>query len=226
MGVEVNSPIITTQAMNYNFSNEGGYEGTIRLCKNIIGMWPIQQCRKQWLEEKQDLSYAELTGLAANAGYANSWVNLNDQRFLKPGEMPNKVNSFLKETNQTFSDGKGFLIRVLLESLAFGYKIVLEEIEKVTGKKIDELNIVGGGIQNELLCQLTADALNIPVIAGPKEGTVIGNIGVQAISKGSVKNLKDWRKVVADSFDLKIYNPQNSDYFELNRKKYIGLVNS
>ena len=165
MGVEVSNPIINEIAMKLNYTNEGGMSGTTRLCKNIIGMWPIQECRRAWLSEKKDYSYPELTQLASEYGYTNAWVNLNDKRFVKPGEMPTKVLSLLAETKQDVNEKEGFIIRVLLESLAFCYRSVLEDIEKVTDNKITELNIFGGGIQNELLCQLTADALNIPVVA-------------------------------------------------------------
>ena len=223
MGVEVPKPIINKLGLELNFANEGGIEGTTRLCKNIIGMWPIQECRRSWLADKSKFSYPVLTEMAAEMGYTNAWIDLNDQRFLKAGDMPNKVLSFLKETNQNFREDVGFIIRVILESLAFSYKNVLDELELVTEIKIEELNIFGGGIQNELLCQLTADALNIPVIAGPIEGTIIGNIGVQAIAKNVVKDLKEWREVVSKSFEVKVYNPNNSDYFEKNENKFLEI---
>lgn len=223
MGVEVPKPIINKLGMELNFSNEGGIDGTTRLCKNIIGMWPIQECRRSWNAENIKYSYAELTQLAEDFSYSNSWVNLNDSRFLKAGDMPDKVLTFLKESNQSKKNDVGFIIRVILESLAFNYQIVLHELENMIGYKIGELNIIGGGIQNELLCQLTADALNIPVIAGPIEGTIIGNIGVQAISNNFVDDLKAWRKVVSKSFDLKIYKPKNHEYFESNKNAYLEM---
>jgi len=161
--------------------------------------------------------------LAEDFSYSNSWVNLNDSRFLKAGDMPDKVLTFLKESNQSKKNDVGFIIRVILESLAFNYQIVLHELENMIGYKIGELNIIGGGIQNELLCQLTADALNIPVIAGPIEGTIIGNIGVQAIANNFVDDLKAWRKVVSKSFDLKIYKPKNHEYFESNKNAYLEM---
>lgn len=224
MGVEIQNPIISKLGRELNFANEGGIDGTTRLCKNIIGMWPIQECRRSWLEERKKNSYSELTQMANNVGYVNAWVDLKDQRFLKAGEMPNKVISFLKETNQYFNEDAGFIIRVILESLAFSYKNVFDEIEKLTNTKFEELNIFGGGIQNELLCHLTADALNIPVIAGPIEGTIIGNIGVQAIANNSVKDLREWREVVSKSFEMKVYEPTNPDYFETNKSKFLEIV--
>ena len=216
MGVELTKPVINEQTRKYNFSNEGGFEGTIRLLKNIIGLWPIQECRRFWKNNGLDYSYDELTKIAIDYGNANCWIDLNDSRFQKPGNFPNKINDFLLETNQKVNNDIGFIIRLIIESLAFSYKIVLKEIEEITGHKISVLNAVGGGIQNELLCQLTADALNLPVLAGPVEGTIIGNIGVQSIATEAVSGMKSWRNIVSNSFELKTYNPENVEYFNAN----------
>jgi len=220
MGVEVEKPVLTDLAMKYDFSNEGGVEGTIRFLKNIIGLWPIQECRRTWLQDGEEYSYVELTKCAEEFGYANGWLDLNDLRFLKSGDMPNKIIEFMSNSNQKYSNNIGNLVRIILESLAFKYRIVFQEIELIIQSKIIELNAIGGGIQNELLCQLTADALNIPVVAGPIEGTIIGNIGVQAIATNSVENLKSWRGIVENSFELKTYLPQNPEYFNENENKY------
>lgn len=220
MGVEVDEPIISEDALKCNFSNEGGVEGTIRFLKNIIGLWPVQECRRAWKKDGLEYSYSDLTNWAEDAGEINAWLDLNDSRFLKAGAMPDKIISFLNETEQEVDTSTGSLIRIVLESLAFNYRIALDEIEMITGKKITELNAIGGGIQNELLCQLTADALNIPVVAGPIEGTIIGNIGVQAMATNSVKDLEEWRRIVENSFKVKTYFPKNSDYFNKNEEKY------
>lgn len=220
MGIEVDEPILSEDALNCNFSNEGGVEGTVRFLKNIIGLWPVQECRRVWEKEGNEYSYSELTIWAEDIGEINAWLDLNDSRFLKAGAMPDKIISFLNETEQEVDTSTGSLIRIVLESLAFNYRIALNEIETITGKKITELNAIGGGIQNELLCQLTADALNIPVVAGPVEGTIIGNIGVQAMATNSVKCLEDWRRIVENSFEVKTYFPKNSDYFNKNEARY------
>ncbi|MCB0753691.1 MAG: rhamnulokinase [Ignavibacteriae bacterium] len=220
MGVELDKPVTRKIAMDKNFSNEGGVQGTIRFLKNIIGLWPIQECRREWLIKGKKYNYPDLTKMAEEFGSTESWLNLNDPLFFKAGNMPDKIISFLKETNQNNNDEIGFLIRVVLESLAFNYRFALHEIELITGNKITELNAVGGGVQNELLCQLTADALNIPVLAGPIEGTIIGNIGVQSIATNLVKDLKSFRDIVRNSFEIKTYLPQNPQYFELNEHKY------
>lgn len=224
MGIELKKPLLNKQAMQANFTNEGGYENTTRFLKNIIGLWPIQECRRYWLEKSEEYSYAELARLALENGPSRAWVDLNDPRFLKAGAMPEKILAYLTETNQPAKTDAGFIIRVVLESLAFSYKNTIEEIEAITGVKINTLHAVGGGIQNELLIQLTADALGINILAGPTEGTIIGNIGVLAIATGEVPDLSAWRKMVAGSFELKQYMPQNSAYFNENEMNYKKIL--
>jgi sugar (pentulose or hexulose) kinase len=162
--------------------------------------------------------------MATEIGFAYSWVDLNDPRFLKAGEMPEKILAFLQETGQTIKPGIGFIIRVVLESLAFSYRNTIKEIERVSGNKIEILHAVGGGIQNDLLTQLTADAIGLNVLAGPIEGTIIGNIGVQSIASGSVPDIHAWRKIVANSFELKIYEPKESSYFDENEQNYNNIL--
>lgn len=224
MGTELNHPIFNSKSMKYNFSNEGGVEGTTRFLKNIVGLWPVQECRRYWLENSNEYNYQQLTSFAKEAGFVKAWVNLNDQRFLKPDAMPGKVISFLNETNQTAKSNAGFIVEVILESLAFTYKKVLKEIEETTGNKIEKLNAVGGGIQNEYLMQMAADAIGRKVIAGPIEGTIVGNIGVQAIASGVVANLKEWRSIVANSFQLKIFEPINTKYFCENETNFERIL--
>ena len=224
MGVELAKPLLGPDSMKYNFTNEGGVEGTTRFLKNIIGLWPIQECRRFWLDKGDEFSYAQLADLAKEEGFVKSWVDLNDIRFLKAGEMPEKITAYLKETGQTIKTKEGFIIEVILESLAFSYRKTIKEIEEVTGNKIEKLHAVGGGIQNELLIQMTADATGLEVLAGPVEGTIVGNIGMQAIAAGAVSNLSGWREIVAKSFDLKSYTPTNAIYFNENEKNYDGIL--
>ncbi|MEJ2615489.1 MAG: FGGY-family carbohydrate kinase, partial [Ignavibacteriaceae bacterium] len=225
IGIELNEPVVTTQAMEYNFTNEGGYDNSIRFLKNIIGLWPLQECRRYWQEKLQTYSYSELVSMALEFGPANAWIDLNDIRFLKSDEMPEKIINYLTETGQIVKPDVGFITRVILESLAFSYKFAIDEIKTVTGKKIDTLHVVGGGIKNELLMQLTADALNFNVIAGPIEGAVVGNIGVQAIATGAVPDIYTLRMITAGSFQLKKYKPKNIDYFLMNEQNYTSILN-
>ena len=224
MGIELNKPVLSSQAMKYNFTNEGGFENTTRFLKNIIGLWPIQECRRFWQGRSKEYSYQELASRAKENGFAKSWVDLSDPRFLKAGEMPEKIIAYLKETGQTIKFDIGFIIRVVLESLAFSYRNTFREIETISGNKIKILHAVGGGIQNELLTQLTADAIGCNVLAGPVEGAIIGNIGVQAIASGAVNDLHAWRMIVADSFELKMYEPKKSSYFDDNEQNYNNIL--
>jgi len=162
--------------------------------------------------------------MAEDNGPANAWINVDDPRFVKPGEMPQKIISFLKETNQKYQEHEGWIIRCVLESLAFKYRKTIQEVETVTNNKIERLYAVGGGIQNEVLNQLTADALGIEVIAGPVEGTIVGNIGMQAIATGDISDVQELRQIVANSFELKTFQPQNSDYFNQNEIFYKNII--
>ncbi len=224
MGVELKQPLISPEAMNYNFTNEGGIENTIRFLKNIIGLWPIQECKRYWEEKSHNYSYSELVLKAERNGFANAWLNLDDPRFLKAGEMPKKILNYLQETKQNFKNDAGFIIEVIIESLAFYYRETLKQIKEVTGQKINYLHVIGGGIQNELLTQFTADATGCNVIAGPKEGTITGNIGTQAIATGKVKNISKWRSIVSNSFELKTYTPKNIQYFNDNENKFKNIL--
>ena len=224
IGVEMNRPLLAAKAMEHNFTNEGGIQGTTRFLKNIIGLWPVQECRRFWHEKLEECDYSALTLAAKADGCARSWIDLSDSRFFKPGNMPEKVIAYLRETDQAIKPGPGFIIRVVLESLAFSYRKAIEQIETISGNKIEMIHAVGGGIQNELLTQLTADATGCALLAGPAEGTVVGNIGVQAMASGAVSNLQAWRELVANSFELKRFDPISADYFDENEGNYERIL--
>jgi rhamnulokinase len=224
LGVELKRPVLTDDAMRRNFTNEGGVLHTTRFLRNIIGLWPIQECRRYWLEHGREFSYPELMDLARREGYVHSWVDLDDPRFLKPGDMPLKITSYLRETGQTAKEAVGFTIRVVLESLAYSYRSAIRELEHVVGTRIEKLHAVGGGIQNELLTQFTADATGVPVLAGPVEGTVVGNVGVQAIATRAVADLGAWRRVVGASFELKAYAPEHTAHFDDDEEHYLRCL--
>ena len=210
MGIEVPKAIINDKTFAYDFTNEGGVENTIRLLKNIMGLWPIQECRRQWQREGTDLSYAEITAMAQKAEPFTRRIDVDDSGFLAPGDMPQRINTYLSETGQKPIDDKGQMIRTVLESLALKYRSVMEAMEDVAGKRIDVLHIVGGGIQNELLCQFTANALGKKVITGPVEATASGNILMQARAAGQIKTLAEAREILRNSFELKEYEPQQT----------------
>ena len=207
MGVEVAEPIINDTSRELNFTNEIGYGNSVRLLKNIAGLWIVQECRHYWAEHEQDLDYDVLTHLAASAPPFESLINPTDPRFLEPGDMPAKVQAFCKETGQPVPRKPGPIVRCVLESLALLYRKTLQEIERVTGRRIERLHIVGGGTKNTLLNHFTANALQIPVVIGPAEAAAAGNVLVQAMALGHVPSLEQARAIVHDSFDVEIIQP-------------------
>ncbi|MGA9364039.1 MAG: rhamnulokinase family protein [Bacteroidota bacterium] len=224
MGVELESPLINQQSLKRNFTNEGGVLGTTRFLKNIMGFWILQECRRAWEKDGSVYDYSTLARLASQERPTEAWIDPNDKRFLQPGDMPGKIISFLKETNQNCRDETGWITRCILESLAFKYRLTFKELEELTGKRINRLHAVGGGIRNELLCQMTADAIDREVIAGPIEGTVVGNIGVQAIAMGQLAGLEALRNVVHKSSDLKSYQPKQAAYWEKHEEFFRSLL--
>jgi rhamnulokinase len=209
MGVEVPKAIINDKTFQYEFTNEGGVENTIRLLKNIMGLWLVQECRRQWQRDGTDLSYNEMTDMAKKAKPFVARIEPDHPGFLAPGDMPKRISDYLSDTGRKTIEDKGQMIRAILESLALKYRLVFERLEDVTGQSIDCLHIVGGGIQNELLCQFTANALGKKVVAGPIEATASGNILMQAKATGQIKSLPELRKIVRNSFQLKEYRPQD-----------------
>jgi len=210
MGVEIPQAIVNDKTFQYEFTNEGGVEKTVRLLKNIMGLWLVQECRRQWACEGADLSYAEMAALAQKAEPFARRIDVDDGSFLAPGDMPRRINDYLARTGQEPIDDKGQMVRSILENLALKYRSRMEAIEDVTGETVEVLHIVGGGIQNELLCEFTANALGKKVVTGPIEATAIGNILMQAIATGQIKSLAEARKIVRNSFELKEYEPQET----------------
>lgn len=220
MGVEIPQAIINDKTFAYEFTNEGGVENTIRLLKNIMGLWLVQECKRQWQREGQDLSYGELTKMASRAQPFFGYVDCDNSDFLAPGDMPARINKCLSDTGQKPTQDKGQMVRLVLESLALKYRTVLSAIEDVTGISIETLHIVGGGIQNELLCQFTADATGRKVVAGPVEATASGNILMQAKAAGQLKSIEEARQVVRNSFEMKEYQPQNVGLWDQQYRRF------
>ena len=206
LGVELKKPLITDQSRQHNFTNEVGYGHSIRFLKNIIGLWIQQECRRQW--GKHD--YNELRQLAEKCAPLRSLINPNDERFGKPGNMPEKIAAFCRETGQPVPTTPGEFTRCILESLALLYRRTLEQLEAITGQPVTTLHIVGGGSQNLLLNQFSANATGRTVIAGPAEATATGNILIQAIALGQLKDLTELRQVVRNSFAVQTYTPQDA----------------
>ncbi|MSS72506.1 MAG: rhamnulokinase [Candidatus Latescibacteria bacterium] len=224
MGVEVRAPILTDAALNHNFTNEGGVEGTFRFLKNIMGLWLVQECRRAWEQEGDVLNYDDLTRLASEAPAFGPIVDPDDDRFVGIGDMPGRIRAFCEETGQAPPADRGAFVRCALESLALKYRYVLERLEEIQGHRLSAIHIVGGGSRNHLLCQLTADAAGRPVIAGPVEATAIGNLLVQAIATGHLGALSDARAVVRRSFDVVTYEPKHDDRWDEAYARFVKMI--
>ncbi len=222
LGAEISKPVINDTSFQMEFTNEGGVEGSIRLLKNIMGLWLVQECRNQWAKDGYDYDYAQLVEMAANAEPFTALIDTEYIDFLSPGNMPEKINQFLQSTKQHTIVDKGQMVRVLLESLAVRYRQVLQMLEELLEREIEVLHVVGGGSKNQLLNQLTADATGKKVIAGPAEATVTGNIIMQAVSKGHIGCISDAKKIVADSFDITEYTPRKTSNWQhfIQKKTY------
>jgi rhamnulokinase len=207
MGAELPAPVINEQALAFNVTNEGGVCDTFRFSKNIMGLWLVQECRRIWTRQGEEFSYGELVQMAAQANPFQSVIDPDYTEFLKPGDMPTRMRAFCQLTNQPMPQDKGAVIRCALEGIALKYRWVLERLEEILGRRLDPIHIVGGGTQNRLLCQFTADATGRQVIAGPIEATATGNIIMQAMALGHIASLEEGHAVVRDSFDVVAYEP-------------------
>ena len=215
MGAEVREPCLTEKALEYNFTNEGGVNGTWRLSKNIMGLWLVQECRREWSRQGEEISFDALTQLAAESEAFLSVIDPDDGLFLAPGDMPSRIQKYCVDTNQRVPQTKGQIIRVVLESIALKYRLVLERLEELSGKHLEPLHIIGGGTRNKLLNQFTADSTGRTVITGPVEATAIGNILMQAIGMKHISSLAEAREVVRISFEPEIFEPRlNSTWDE------------
>ncbi len=215
MGAEVREPSLSEKTLEYNFTNEGGAFGTWRLSKNIMGLWLVQECRREWMRQGEEMSFDALTQLAAESEAFLSVIDPDDDVFLHPGDMPVRIQKFCANTNQRVPQTKGEILRVALESIALKYRLVLDRLEELIGKHLDPIHIIGGGTKNKLLNQFTANSTDRVVITGPVEATAIGNILMQAIGMKHLGSLADAREVVRASFEPEVYEPnRKSDWDE------------
>ena len=224
MGVEKPQPVINDQARNLGFTNEIGYGDTVRLLKNIVGLWLIQESRRHWNKTGKKLEFAELENLAIAAPPFVSLINPDDPRFLSPDDMPKKIAEFCRETGQPIPTEIGACVRCIYESLALFYRVTLRRTERLVGKKIERLHIVGGGSKDATLNQFTANAIKIPVLAGPTECAALGNILVQAIALGHLESHEAAREVVRNSFELKTFAPQDAAQWDAAAARFEKLL--
>lgn len=210
MGVPVDAPITNAVTLKGNFSNEGTATGRIRLLKNISALWLVQQCRRAWSTAKP-IGYDELMKPAAEAEPFVAVLDPDAPEFVNPDDMPTAMRDYFRKTGQPIPETAGGLIRCALESIALKYRSVLEQLRLLSARPIRKIHIVGGGTQNKLLCQFTADAMNLPVLAGPLEATAIGNILIQAKAAGGLGSHDEIRSVVRRSFSVDGYEPRDPD---------------
>jgi rhamnulokinase len=223
MGIETREALINEKTEALNFTNEGGVEGTYRFLKNITGMWLLEQCRKTW-SAKKDYSYPELVNMAKAAKPFQCFVDPDAADFNAPDDMAEAIRQFCKKTKQYVPANEGEIVRCIFDSLALKYRNVLDMLREVSPHPIEKLHVIGGGSKNEFLCQLTANAIGIPVLAGPSEATALGNIMVQAMAMGAVKSLAEIRKVVSKSVKPDVYQPKDVVQWEAAYKQYISAV--
>lgn len=210
-GTELDKPIVNETSMNINITNEGGFDGSTGFLKNIIGLWLIQESRRQWKREGKEYSYADLEKLALAAEPFKCFIDPDAPEFVPHGNIPERVREFCRKTGQFVPETVGEIMRCIYESLAMKYRLTFEKLRECTERDYPVIHVIGGGTKDGLLCQMTANSCDRTVKAGPIEATVMGNVAVQLMSDGSVKNIGQARKIVADSSELKTFEPKDTD---------------
>ncbi len=220
MGIETDKPMPTRKAFEYNFTNEGGVLKTIRFLKNIMGLWLVQRCRADFGSE---FDYGQLTEMAANAPAFKCLINPDLDEFMNPVSMTKAIDKFCERTGQPKPQSKGEYIRCSLDSLALQYRLVIQQLVEIYAIDFEKIHIVGGGIQNKVLNQFTADATGLTVEAGPVEATVAGNIMMQAIGLGHIESLAKGRKIIRDSFPVETYQPKDTETWHKPFERFLEL---
>lgn len=210
-GTELDKPIVNETSMNINITNEGGFDGSTGFLKNIIGLWLIQESRRQWKREGKEYSYADLEKLALAAEPFKCFIDPDAPEFVPHGNIPERVREFCSKTGQYVPETVGEIMRCIYESLAMKYRLTFEKLRECTERDYPVIHVIGGGTKDGLLCQMTANSCDRTVKAGPIEATVMGNVAVQLMSDGSVENIGQARKIVAESSELKTFEPKDTD---------------
>ncbi len=224
MGTEVREPVMGDLARQLNFTNEGGVEGTYRLLKNIMGLWILQESRREWEKAGKSYSFTELVQMAGAAAPFRAFIDPDDAMFLAPGDMPARIAQYCRQTGQPAPETDGEFVRCILESLALKYRYVFEMTQRLSGQTFSGLHMVGGGIQNTLLCRWSANAIGKPVWAGPSEGSAIGNLAVQWIAQGAFKDIWEARQAIRNSFPVAEYMPEEQDRWGHAYDRFVRLT--
>lgn len=225
MGVEIKHPVRSYDALSYGFCNELGIDNSVRFLKNIAGLWLIQESKRQWERDGASHSFGELVTMAAQADPFIAFIDPDDEVFASPGNMPKKIQEYCERTGQKVPSSIGEILRVTTDSLALKYRVVFERIKKLTNRDYAKLHAGGGGIQNEALCQATANALGIEVQAGPVEATSCGNLVTQMIATGELSGFPEARKLIRESFEFKSFQPEDTDAWTAAYRKFLTATN-
>lgn len=223
-GTELDKPIVNETSMNINITNEGGFDGSTGFLKNIIGLWLIQESRRQWKREGKEYSYADLEKLALAAEPFKCFIDPDAPEFAPHGNIPERVREFCRKTGQYVPETVGEIMRCIYESLAMKYRLTFEKLRECTERDYPVIHVIGGGTKDGLLCQMTANSCDRTVKAGPIEATVMGNVAVQLMSDGSVKNIGQARKIVANSSELKTFEPKDTDKWAGAYEDFLKII--
>lgn len=223
-GTELSAPIVNETSLKINITNEGGFGGTTGFLKNIIGLWLIQESRRQWQREGKDYSYADLEKLALSEKPFKCFIDPDAPEFVPQGNIPERVREFCKKTGQYVPESVGEIMRCIYESLAMKYRLTFEKLCECTGKNYPVIHVIGGGTKDGLLCRMTASSCGKTVKAGPIEATVMGNVAVQLMSDGTIGSISEARRAVAASEGLKTYEPENTDEWIKAYESFIKIV--
>ena len=223
-GTELDKPIVNETSMNINITNEGGFDGSTGFLKNIIGLWLIQESRRQWKREGKEYSYADLEKLALAAEPFKCFIDPDAPEFVPHGNIPERVREFCRKTGQYVPETVGEIMRCIYESLAMKYRLTFEKLRECTERDYPVIHVIGGGTKDGLLCQMTANSCDRTVKAGPIEATVMGNVAVQLMSDGSVKNIGQARKIVADSSELKTFELKDTDKWAGAYEDFLKII--
>jgi rhamnulokinase len=220
LGIELDAPIISEDALRLNFTNEGGVCGTTRLLKNVMGLWMLQGCRRSFAASGHEYSYADMTEAAGQSPAFRHLVDPDDVSFLNPDDMLAAIDRFCIKCDQPSPDDPGAYTRAVLESLALKYRLVVRNLESLIGRRISQIRVIGGGSRNQMLNQLAADATGRRVLAGPVEAAVLGNIGVQIMATGNAGSLAEARAIIDRSFETEVFEPSGAGAWDRAAERF------
>lgn len=226
MGTEISEPAITDATKLYDFTNEGGVSGKIRLLKNIMGLWLEQESRRQWIREGKTVTYDQLSDMAVASKPLACIINPDDPSFTAPGNMPRRIADYCRRTGQHVPESMGEIVRCIFDSLALKYRFTVEKIDEIKGTRTPFINIVGGGTKEAPLCRFAADACARPVYAGPVEATAIGNLVAQAMAAGEIADLAQARHMIRNSFEITMYEPHDTEMWDEGYARFLKLINN